>query len=63
MVEKSLVLKQLSGILCLLNSYSKFTLPSGQVAFFTGWCYADDSRLAEQVEEKAWSRMFRKQNR
>ena len=27
MVEKSLVLKQLSGILCLLNSYSKFTLP------------------------------------
>ena len=28
MVEKTLILKQISGMLCLLNSYSKFTQPS-----------------------------------
>ena len=27
MVEKTLILKQISGMLCLLNSYSKFTRP------------------------------------
>ena len=27
MVEKTLILKQISGMLCLLNSYSKFTQP------------------------------------
>lgn len=29
MVEKTLILKQISGMLCLLNSYSKFTQPMG----------------------------------
>ena len=28
MVEKTLILKQISGMLCLLNSYSKFTRPN-----------------------------------
>ena len=30
MVEKTLILKQISGMLCLLNSYSKFTRPRRQ---------------------------------
>ena len=30
-----------------VETQENFIGENGQVAFFTGWCYADDSRLAE----------------
>jgi len=47
--EKQCCLCGSSPFYCNLavETQENFIGESGQVAFFTGWCYADDSRLAE----------------
>ena len=51
MMEKTLILKHISGMLCLLISYSKFTRPMSAVDML--FC-AEYNILKEPEQEKAY---------
>lgn len=51
MVEKTLILKQISGMLCLLNSYSKFTRPK---IFMLLKCRKDVDIMGKNTLNKAF---------
>ena len=52
MVEKTLILKQISGMLCLLNSYSKFTQPKIEKALKESKSYVNlkSGQIKETLE-------------
>ena len=51
MMEKSLILKQILGTLCLLNSYSKFTRPFSYYGLLFAFC-RDIIRYIKKGNEK-----------